>query len=224
MWDLSTGKLKIHRAVWKKQYGYCILEPGVTIMKTMYAGFVCLALAFGLVLGGCAKPPTEEMNKATEAVTRAENDAAAVQYGGNSLARARDALNRMQTEANSKRYDAAKSYAAEAVTAAEKAIADGRAGAARARDEAAALVAGLRPAIAETEQGIKAAQSARLPLDFAALDQELAGVRYSTDQAEVALAGEQYQEALDKGRNARVGLNDIDQKLSNVVMATSRKK
>ncbi|MDR2479638.1 MAG: hypothetical protein LBD48_10045 [Treponema sp.] len=193
-------------------------------MKTIHAGFVCITVLICLVMGGCAKPPTEEMNKAVEAVTRAENDADAVMYAGNTLARALDALKRMQSEADSKRYDAAKTYAAEAVTAAEKAIADGRAGAARAREEAAALVAGLRPAIAETEQGISAARSAGLPLDFVNMGQELDGVRRSTDQAEVALAGDQYQDALEKGRNARAGLNDIDQQLSSAVMAVSRKK
>jgi hypothetical protein len=130
----------------------------------------------------------------------------------------------MQAEADSKRYDAAKTYAAEAITAAEKAIADGRAAAARAREDAAALIAGLKPAIAETEQGIDAAQAAQLPLDFAALNQDLEAVRLSADQAEVALAGDQYQDALDKGRNARAGLNDIDQQLSSAVIVTSRKK
>ena len=114
--------------------------------------------------------------------------------------------------------------AAGLLTAAERAIADGRAGAARAREEAAALVGGLRPAIAETEQGINAARSAGLPMDFTALGRELDGVRQSTDQAEVALAGDRFQEAMDRGRNARAGLNDIDQQLSGAVMAVSRKK
>jgi hypothetical protein len=96
---------------------------------------LALFLAAGTVLlaGGCAKPPTEEMDAASAAVTRAENDPDAVTYAGNSLARAREALNRMSVEADSKRYDAAKSFAAEAIAAADKAISDGRAGAARAK-------------------------------------------------------------------------------------------
>jgi hypothetical protein len=193
-------------------------------MKKTHAVLLGITLIAGLVLGACARPPTEEMNKATEAVTRAENNADALTYAGNTLTRARDALNRMQTEADSKRYDSAKTHAAEALAAAEKAIADGQAGAARARQEATAMVGALRPAIEETEQGIKAARSAKLPLDFAVLDREIDDVRRNADQAEVALSGDQYQEALDRGRNARAGLNDIDQKLSSAVMATSRKK
>jgi hypothetical protein len=194
------------------------------MMKLIKINLVLVVLAFTLILGACAKPPTEEMNNATEAVTRAESNADAVLYAGNTLARARDALNRMQAEADSKRYDAAKTYATEAVAAAEKAVADGRAGAARAREEAASLVAGLRPAIAETEQGLRAARSARLALDFPSLNQEFDGVRSNADQAEISLAGNQYEDALDKGRSARAGLSDINQKLSDAAMAVSRKK
>jgi hypothetical protein len=193
-------------------------------MKTTSIRLFCAALVLGLALGGCAKPPTEEMNNAVEAVTRAENDADAAMYAGNALARARDALNRMQAEADSKRYDAAKTYASEAISAAERAIADGRAGAQRAREEAAALVAGLGPLIAETDQGIKAAQAAGLPLDFAALGREFDTARNNSDQAEVALAGGQYRDALEKGRNAQADLNSINQELSGAVMAVSRKK
>jgi hypothetical protein len=195
-------------------------------MKLSQISLICgvLAAAFIVTLGGCAKPPAEEMDKAVEAVTRAENDANAVAYAGGTLVRARDALNRMRTEADSKRYDAAKTYASEAVTAAERAIAEGQAGAVRAREDAAAVVSSLGPAVAETDQGIKAARTARLALDYNALDQEFDAARGSADQAEVALAGNQYQTALDKGRSALAGLSNINQKLSEAVMATSRKK
>jgi hypothetical protein len=184
----------------------------------------CVLLFLPLVMGACARPPAEEMNRAQDAVTRAENDTDAVLYAGSTLARAQDALKRMQTEADAKRYDAAKSYAAEAETAAEKAIADGRAGAARARDEAAALVAGLKPAVDETARSLRAAQSARLALDFSSLNRDFEAARLSADQAEIALSGNQYQDALDKGRSARAGLSDINQKISEAASAISRKK
>jgi hypothetical protein len=190
-------------------------------MKLRYFASVLLVFAFVL---GCAKPPIAEMNNAKEAVARAENDADAALYAGSSLARARDALTRMQTEADSKSYDAAKTYAAEAEAAADKAIADGRAGAARAREEAAALVAGLPPAIAETGQGLRAAQSAGLPLDYNALNSDFDAARSDADQAQAALSGNRYQDALSKGRSAQAGLGDINQKLSDAATASSRKK
>ena len=181
-------------------------------------------LVCALFAAACAKPPTAEMEKAVEAVTRAENDADAVLYAANSLARAQDALNRMQKEADSKRYDAAKTYAAEAVTAAEKALADGRAGAIRSRDEAAALVADLRPAIEETGQGLQTALSAGLDLNFQSLNLEFDEAKLNTNQAEIALSDNQYDQALDKGRGAQALLTDINRQLSDAVMASSRKK
>lgn len=199
------------------------------IMKSNGKIYLVLALflAAGAVLlaGGCAKPPTEEMDAATAAVTRAENDPDAVTYAGNSLARAREALNRMSVEANSKRYDAAKSFAAEAAAAADKAIADGRAGAARAKEEASSLLALIRTGISETADAIQAAKSSgKVGLDYTAINQDFETVRRSADQAEISLAGNKYQEALDKGRSARAGLSDINQKLAAAATAASRKK
>jgi hypothetical protein len=198
-------------------------------MKT--TGKICLVLILfaaagtALLTGGCAKPPTEEMEAAKAAVTRAENDADAVIYAGNTLARAREALNRMSVEADSKRYDAAKSFATEAVAAADKAVSDGRAGAARAREEASSLITLVRTGISETGDAIQAAwTSGKVGLDYGAINRDLETVRRTADQAEVSLAGNNYQEALDRGRSARAGLSDINQKLSAAATAASRKK
>jgi hypothetical protein len=184
----------------------------------------CTALALAMLAIGCAKPPTEEMNNAIEAVTRAENDIDAVTYAGASIARAREALANMRSEADSKRYDAAKAYAIEATGAAERAISEGKAGAERARSEAVALVSQLRPLIADTEQGLKAAEKAKLALDFDALERELDNAIYNTDEAQAAINGGRYANALERGRNARIGLNSINQQLSIGTLAVSRKK
>ncbi|MDR0487329.1 MAG: hypothetical protein LBG91_03690 [Treponema sp.] len=186
--------------------------------------FVCFFCIFLIFAAGCAKPPIAEMDSAKEAVTRAENDADAVLYGGSSLARARNALKMMQAEADSKRYEAAKTHASEAIAAADKAIADGKTGAARARDEAASLLSGLGPAIEETGKGINAARSANLALDYPELEQELSGARRDRDQAETALLDSNYQTAMEKGVNARGTISDINQKLTNATMIVSRKK
>jgi hypothetical protein len=184
-----------------------------------------LSLVPGMIFLACAKPPVEEMEAATAAVTRAENDADAVTYAGNTLSRARESLNRMTAEADSKRYDAAKSYAAEALAAADKAVADGRAGADRAREEAANLLAAVKTGVTETGGSIRAAQSSgKLGLDFAGINRDFETVRRTVDQAEVSLAGNNVQDALDKGRSARAGLSDINQKLSSAATAASRKK
>jgi hypothetical protein len=193
-------------------------------MKLLQYTFFATVLALAVLTLGCAKPPTEEMNNAIEAVLRAENDKDAVTYASNSIARARDALARMQTEADSKRYDTAASNAAEAIAAAERAITEGRTGAARARDEAAAIVSQLQPLLTETEQGVNAAKTAGLPLDFVSLDRDLDMAHLNVDEAQIALSDSRYRDAIDQGRNARLRLSGINQQLSNVVIATTRLK
>jgi hypothetical protein len=187
----------------------------------MLAGLAVLVF----YLGGCAKPPTEEMNNAAAAVTRAENDADAVTYAGNTLIRARDTLTRMEIEAEAKRYDAARALATEAISAADKAIADGRAGAERARAEAAALVSGLRTSLAETEAALNAARQVRnIKLDFDALSQELAGVRGTVEEAERAQLASNYQNAREKAQGVRSALGNINIQISDATRAVSRKQ
>jgi len=190
-------------------------------MKIMCFG---LALMLTLFVTGCARPPVEEMNNALEAVTRAENDNDAVLYAPTTLARARDALRMMRQEADSRRFDAARAYAAEAIAAAERAIAEGRVGAERARAEAHALLSDLPPLIAETEQGMNAARIAGLDLDYDALDNAFNGARESANRAVDAYASGLYEDALAQGRNARNGLVDINQRIAGAAVAVPQGK
>jgi hypothetical protein len=191
-----------------------------TTQKILFFGLIILAIC----AIGCAKPPTEEMNNAAEAVTRAENDNDAVTYAGNSIARAKDSLARMRAEADSKRYDAALAYANEAIAAAERAISEGRAGAARAREDASKILSQLPPLIAETEQGINAALTAGLPIDVDSVIADFKTAERNAGQAQTAFSGTRYQESIDKGSAARTGLNNINMQLSVAAMAVTRKK
>jgi hypothetical protein len=193
-------------------------------MKIPQKILMCILFGLAICAIGCAKPPTEEMNKAADAVTRAENDNDAVTYAGNSISRAKDSLARMYSEADSKRYDAALAYANEAIAAAERAITEGRTGAARAREDAANLLSQLPPLIEETEQGINAALAAGLPIDTPLIIDEFNAANRNADQARTAFSGTRYQETMDKGRAARSGLNDINIQLTLAAMAVTRKK
>jgi hypothetical protein len=130
----------------------------------------------------------------------------------------------MQSEADSKRYDAARTHAAEAIAAADRAIADGKTGASRARDEAAALLAGLRPAIDETERNINGARYSALDVDYDKLNRDLNGARETTDRAEADQSMGRYQDAMDKGRNARSVIGDINEKITNAATSVFAKK
>jgi len=184
-----------------------------------------LGMAIALAAFGCAKAPTEEMNAASEAVTRAENDADAVAYAPHTVSRARDALTMMQEEADAKHYDSAKTYAAEAVSAAERAIEEGKAGAERARSEAAGLIESLAEPLEETEEALTAARDVEgLAEDLDVLQMELDTAKDTAGEARRDLADGNYQDAAAKGEAVRSSLGDITSSLSGAVQQASRKK
>ena len=184
-----------------------------------------ITLIGGFALGSCKAPPVEEMNKAIDAVARAENDKDAVTYAANSLARAKDALNRMNQEAAAKRYDQAKSLAAEAVSLAEKAIADGKTGAARARDEAVNLIAVVGSEITATEGELAAATNAgNLALDTNALGKDLETCKNGLDEAKQSANNENYRDAINKAQPIRPALAEIRTKINGAAVEAGRKK
>jgi hypothetical protein len=195
-------------------------------LNTKRIPFVLLtALALLAFLGGCAKPPTAEMEAAEAALALAESDSDAVAYGGSSIIRARDAVDSMKTEAAAKRYDSAKTFAQDAVTAAERAIADGRTGAQRARDEAASLLGNLRTDLGETQKNIDAAKGVRgIELDFDSIDGDYDGAKNQADQSQTALSGADYRGSIAKSQSARATLGNINTRISQASIATSRKK
>ena len=183
-------------------------------MKLRYIPVVCLILASVIA---CAKPPLAEMESAREAVFRAENDANTAQFAASTLARARVALRMMEDAADSKRYDAAKSHAMEAIEASEKAITDGQAAAVRARDEAASLLSSLKPEIEDTSRNVNGARYSQLDLDYDELDSKISSAYDTADRAEDDQAQGRYQDAIDKAMEVRSDLYGINQRVSGAV-------
>ena len=187
-----------------------------------------MVLPIIIVLGfvfSCSAPPKEEMEKAHDAVIRAENDADAVMYAPTILVRARDALTRMQNEADAKRYDAAKTYAAEAVMQAERAINEGQAGAARTKTEAENLLSSLSGPLAETSSALDAAWNVdKVLLDFTALSTNLETARKTYNEALQSLQKNNYRDAISQGQTVRSLLADINSALTVKVQEVVRKK
>jgi len=186
-----------------------------------------IIVVFGLVLAisACSAPPTEEMQKARDAVTRAENDADAVAYAGNSVVHARDALTRMQEEADSKNYDTAKEFALEAINSAEKAIADGQSAKERSKTEASALLDSVQSSLAETSNAIDNAKNIpNIPLDFDALTQDTNEARETYGEAQQSFQDGNNPDAIAKGQSVRGQLSDINTKINEAAFDTSRKQ
>jgi len=190
------------------------------IISTLTVVFI-LVLAFS----ACTVPPLEEMQKARDAVTRAENDADAVTYAGNLVVRARDALTRMESEADSKRYDAVKEYAIEAINNAERAISEGQSAKERSKSEASALLDALKSLLTETQNAINKARSVpNILLDFNALTQDLNQARKIYDEAQQSFQAGNNLDAVAKGQSARTLLSDINTRINEAAFETSRKQ
>ncbi|MCL2380615.1 MAG: DUF4398 domain-containing protein [Treponema sp.] len=189
-----------------------------------HCGIVAAVFVLMAVMTACARPPVEEMNMAHDAVIRAENDVNAVNYAGNTLIRARDILTRMQSEADARRFDEARNFAAEAIRLAELAIAEGRSGAAWARDDAVNLLDSLGAQLAETTNALNAAgQAGVLNVDFDALSRDLYSARLNYDNARQNLAVSNYGDAIANGQGARFLLGHINGRLNEAAQLALRK-
>jgi hypothetical protein len=189
--------------------------------------FVKLALASLLILGlfACAKPPQAEIDAAKAAVAKAAADNDVVTYAPDSLAKAQDALSRMQTELTAKHYDKVKTIALEASAAAQKAISDAAANKEKVKADAAALIAAMKKALPEAEKTVAAAK--RIPrtgLDFAALAKTLAGAKASLGQADTDYASGSFMAAWNKASGVQTTLADSQKKVADAVQAATKKK
>jgi predicted kinase len=182
-------------------------------------------LLAALAFAACAKPPTEEMEQAAAAVAKAENDPDAKLYAQTGIARARDSLNTMRSEADQKHYDQAKQLAAETVSLADKAIADGKNAAARIRDEAANAITVMNNAVTETQSTIEGARTAKQRgVNFQEIDGEFATAQAGADQARAANSQQRFREAIDGSGGVRSQLSAINAKISQAAQAQNRKK
>ncbi|MDR0410227.1 MAG: DUF4398 domain-containing protein [Spirochaetaceae bacterium] len=193
------------------------------MIKCKYVFFAVLIAA--AVLAGCAKPPVEEMNDAIAAVSRAENDPDVINYAANALLRAREALAQMQSEADAKRYDAARRLAGDAQDLAEKAISESRAAASRIREDAENAIRAMQNALDETDQTLSNARRSRpAGVNITQLDNDFTAARDDADRAVIAQTESRYREAIDTSQRVRAALSSITSSLSQTVISASRKK
>ena len=187
--------------------------------------YFILSIVFVLILASCATPPTEEMNRAREAVTRAENNADARAHAPEALIMAREALSRMQTEADAKRYDAAKNFAAQAIDHAERAIADGRIASERGRAEAVALIDSLSSQLAETSSSLNNAKEVQgIQLDFNELSKDMDSAYGTYNDARQSIQANNYTDAIMQGQTVRSILASVNSRLTGGAVEASRKQ
>lgn len=189
------------------------------LVKPVFAALLILGLF------ACAKPPQAEIDAAKAAVAKAAANSDVVTYASEALARAQDALSRMQTELTAKHYDKVKTLALEASAAAEKAITEALANKEKVKADAAALIAAMKKALPEAEKTIAAAK--RIPrtgLDFAALAKSLAGAKTSLTGADADYANGNFMAAWNKASAVQTALADGEKAVADAVQAATKKK
>ena len=183
-----------------------------------------IIFAAGLLLSSCAQPPIEEMNRAIQALNRAENDVAALLYAPNYLSRARDAQMRMEEESNSKRFDSARRYAADVIYNSERAISEGSIAASRAEDVALNFLDSLSVPLAETEANLNAARHVEnIQLDFNPLEELLETAKEGYESAQLSLSEGNYPDAVDMGQTVRSIISDVNNQVSQAALVLSPK-
>ena len=189
----------------------------------MVRKIIFVAAAF-FVLAACQKPPSDEMNRAIDALNRAENDSDAVTYALNTLNQAREALRKMQEEAAVKRFDSAKVFAGDVVTYAERAVSEGRAMAGQLKDRAQNLVDSLQPILAEAEAAFNAAKTGNLQVNYDELGKILDTAKQNLENAKRSLTENNFQDAIDKTQGIRSALGDITSRIGEAAQDLFRKK
>ena len=169
-------------------------------------------IAGSMVLSGCAKEPAVEIAAARQALTQAETPDV-TEYAAQSLAAAREAVKAMDAELTTqkgkfvlfRKYDQAKVLCAAAKTSAGKAVTDGAAGKARAKNEASDVINQAKAAVAETRTLLASAPRGKgASTDIAALESDLAGVDAVIAEAEGLFGQERYIPAKAKASAARM--------------------
>lgn len=191
-------------------------------------GPVFLALITILVIfavAACAKPPTDEMARATDAVTRAQNEPNVGTYAANSLRLAEDALRRMNEAAANKKYDEAKALAIDAANLADRAISEAKDAETQVKLDASNMIATVKSAITEAEQALANARKVKnINLNTNAIVFEIDNAKKLNQDAEAALARAAHKEALDKATNARSSVSSAMGLISEAARESSKKK
>jgi hypothetical protein len=184
-----------------------------------------LPLILVFALSACAKAPKAEMDAAETAVARAEAAPGVVTYAAEDLQRAKRALDAMRSEAAAKHYDKAKSFAAEATSAAAAAISSAQANKDRAKAKAAELIEAVKQALPKTEKLVSsAAKVKKAKFDYAAALSAIEAAKASLAEADAAFAKETYLVAADKAAEAQKGLADLESEIGEAVQGATRKK
>lgn len=195
-------------------------RPGITIAITA----ITIAIAIA-VIASCAQPPEEEMAAARQAVQEAERNPDVPQYAPRPLEEARQLLSQMESAAENRQHDTARTLAGQARTTAQRAVQDATTAKDNARTRARAAITAATSSMEEAQNTLDNARGVSgVRLDFQAIRSDLDTQAREIAAAETAFGNDQFAEAESRAENARSSLSELVQRISDAVRVASGRK
>jgi len=179
------------------------------------AGLMMLVLGLAVTLVACATPPTADIDAVKTAISGADA-AGAAEYAADSLKAAQDAQAALDAELKAqegnwmKSYDKAKTLAAAAKAAGEKATTDATAGKEKAKADATQGIADAKAALTAAQALLaKAPKGKGTAADLAAMKTDLETAATTITEAEAALGSVKYLDAKAKAASAKAAADKV---------------
>lgn len=185
-----------------------------------------------LLVYGCAKAPTLEMDAADQAITNAVG-AGAEEYAPESLGRARDLRAELETELTlqqekmylTRSYDHALDLANQIKAAGDRATSDAVAGKESARQETSALLAEVKVALADVQAMLAKAPTGKgTAADLAALQEDIDSAVAILGESEAAFAEGRYLEAKSKVMAVKSGTESVKAAIDAAIQARTGRR
>jgi predicted S18 family serine protease len=173
-------------------------------------GILMLAI---FALGACAKPPTQEITQAEQAIQDAVQKEAGL-YAQDLMQKAQDSLKKAKDLVTQKKYDEAKKAAEEAANFAKQAIPAAEQNKAKLKTDVEQMVPEIQKALDELK-ALVAKSGKRMARNEAAQVNEMIK-KWETDLAGVkdAIQGQKFQQAADQLKSMKEGIDKQKDRLT----------
>lgn len=158
---------------------------------TFYAILYVLAVFSLMLLAGCAKPPTEALQKAEQALEEAKQKGASF-YAEDLYKKAEESLKKAKDQVAAKQYKEAAQTLVETLQLAQQAVAGIEAGKAKMKEEAEKIMGEAQKSLEELKTDVAAAIKKKLPVKKDEVEQaigkwgvELAGIKDKLQSGEI---------------------------------------
>lgn len=169
----------------------------------------CLIMGLTLVVAGCAKPPTQELDAAKAALDAAKAAEAEI-YAPDTYRSATNAMNEANAKVEQKDYEGAKASAIQAKEVADRAKSEADTNKRQIRDEAQALINRVAPGLADARTSLgNAPRGKGADEDLDQLNADLSQAEANLSDARSNLSSGKYKDAVAQARSSESKLSQI---------------